>query len=136
MNKGKYTPSNCMNRFTPIQMKRKSLTIILAVLTGLLTFTALPEKAQAEHQSYQRRIASTCGHCHRPIYAYRVIDYYDSYRRPYYHWVTHSHSGCGYRSRSHHSYGSSGYYYSSPSYYYRSRSYCSPRSRFSFSWRF
>lgn len=135
MNKPKYIPSNCMNPFTPTTMKRKTLTTLIVVLVGLLTFAALPQKAQAGHGSSLRRYHHSCNHCRRPVYAYRVIAYYNSYGHPTYRWVTQSHSGCGSRSPSYRSYGSSHYYYRSPSYYYRSRSSCRPSSGFHFSWR-
>ena len=116
-------------------MKRKALTTVMVVLTGLLTFTLLPQKAQAGHGSYQRRTVSTCGHCHRPVYAYRVISYYDSCRRPVYRWATQSHSRCGSRYRSH--YSSRGSSHHGRSYYSGSyssgRSNCRPSSGFSFS---
>jgi hypothetical protein len=129
-------------------MKTKTITTLLAVFAGLLTFTALPQKAQAGHGHSSRRIDHNCGHCQRPVYSYRVIAYYDSCGRPFYRWVPQSHSGCGSRSQGYPSYGYPSHSYPSygyrpaprPSYgggyYYRGEPSCRPGSRFSFSWGF
>lgn len=130
MNKNKYSPSNCMNPITSITMKRKSLTTATLVLAGLLAFTVLPQKAQAGHESYQRRTVRSCSHCHSPVYAYRVVSYYDSCGRPAYRWVTHSHSRCGSRYRT--TYRSHGHSNYRGSYYSRGSS-CRPRIGLSFS---
>ncbi len=129
MNKYQDPASNCMNLITPTPMKIKTLTTIMVVLAGLLSFTVLPQKALAGHDSYQRRIIRNCSHCHSPVYSYRVISYYDSCGRPFYRWVTQSHSRCGSRHRISRSYGVP--YYSGS--YYNRGSNCRPRRGFSFS---
>ena len=124
-------------------MKTKTITTLLAIFAGLLTFTALPQKAQAGHGHSSRRIIHNCNHCHRPVYSYRVVSYYDSCGRPIYRWAPRLHSGCSSRSyrSGHRSYRSYRYpSYTRPrysgGYYYRGGSSCRSGSRFSFSWGF